>query len=530
MNVVMDHVAAGFPHEAVRRQIVGAFARAVVIIDDDVFQHRRVGEALHPLATQILQACEANGVACHLHQYPAVTFHAEDEETATAVRRAVELASRADVAVVDWNIGPTRDTESCEHAVEILRRLREQDGMRFMVVYTNDPKLDEIDGILCQQLGATPLGVPEAVPTGGEEEETPVLSHGPIPGAPGVPPHSLHIDNRIFIFVRNKETLDPAALFMDLVTSLQVALPDALQWAALEVSGRLRTVMPAVLAALPRHTDIALCHQMLHKEAENEVAVQVAEILLDELLAHFEAHPLTAVEDDALTAILQPRMLELLTAPANAHLLADRTVPPTCAEHWCTVTPGQLRDRSLTGRYFPGSGKAMKITAEYLEKVFTSTTAIDSCKMWASVRESRVLHASSSPAKLWPGSILWHEGTDPMRHEWLLCITPACDCYTRPPGSEYLFIQGVPSKDKSSHDSETQTCVYYQNQVYHIAWNAAKPVVRPYPEAADGDGKVYRFFGMLRYPQTMRIIQRVWAFQSRVGVDTSELIRALRGE
>ena len=104
-----------------------------------------------------------------------------------------------------------------------------------------------------------------------------------------------------------------------------------------------------------------------------------------------------------------------------------------------------------------------------------------------------------------------------------MCISPACDCYRPPNGDKYLYIQGYEeatiARSKARH---TQYCIQGKN----IKWDASLIITESNLFNIDG----YEFWGTLRDAFASRVIQRIWAYLSRVGVDTSEYIHLQRKE
>lgn len=211
--------------------------------------------------------------------------------------------------------------------------------------------------------------------------------------------------------------------------------------------------------------------------------------------------------------------------PLEDATLAFRERLAKMPQIWGSPKIEPVRAERTRKKHFPSLGEPPEAasTAAYLRKAFSTTDAAFAA--WASLKESAQL-AFSGTEILFPGCVLRKiepTETDPT---WLLCITPACDCYWGK-AKGYLFVIGTELKAKAkSKLSQTQTWF----KTYQIAWDAKALIVKA--PATSGatliDG--YKVDGAVRSAFASRIIQRVWSYQSRVGVDTSEYYRQIRDE
>ena len=65
--------------------------------------------------------------------------------------------------------------------------------------------------------------------------------------------HDYHIDNRFFLFIRNKQQLHADRLVDEVHSVLLKAFPDHLHWAGLELAAKTRDTLPEIIGQkLPR--------------------------------------------------------------------------------------------------------------------------------------------------------------------------------------------------------------------------------------------------------------------------------------
>jgi hypothetical protein len=221
----------------------------------------------------------------------------------------------------------------------------------------------------------------------------------------------------------------------------------------------------------------------------------------------------------------------------------------------------------------------------YIESCsYEEAHALQAAVAWASMRESVMIETQRSSMQ--PGAILrrikQEEVTEQPPNskavnapEWLLCVTGACDCYRNKNG--YLVVAGEIKPPNKRQSEQAQTQVAFKGQ--ELVWDSGKlskigedqimhPITVQNQDAAldaeipnatqeekddkvkststtviSGDAMVamtiakgivpeakYEIVGFLRYEFGSRLIHRVWSHQTRVGVDSSEMLRQLRRE
>ena len=583
MPANMDAVAA--PRANPRDEVARHYCRTLTVIDDQILGpiERTVNEPFQSL----FATCEEHGILCHLNHYPTITYDPTNPQVQGQVKRAVKLALAADVTVLDWNLG---QPGSHEHALRILDDLQKRSAIRVILIYTQETDFDQIGSDLTSAIpglkqlvtvadtdnAVGPQEAPVVVQTEEDINAAPVLVEGALPDRT----HNYHLDNRLFLFIRSKNELDGDKLIGEVFNVLTTTFTEHLQWAGLEMAIRARDLLPQVVSAMPMNANASVEMQVLYQN-DGEVAMQVSDILLDELRYSLQGAPLTVVSDEYLFDRIKSRMVAMtketvanvsgsksrieaisdevykdwagkIRAGREATLAGTTPTPhydgvitalTNLSEMWNTSELADIRSKMNEGgingirEYFPFAGKDSTMgMAAYIEGTGDLSAILSNNMSWANARESVQLPLSKQPIQL--GYVLKRNGRRGAKPAWLLCIAPSCDCY-RPAGKTISFLAGVETKaDHKSITGDTQTCIDGKQ----ISWSSGNLVVQKNiqydePVANSGlkrtykiDGAKYTFIGALRESFAMRIIQRTWSHQSRVGVDTAELMRACRGE
>jgi hypothetical protein len=532
------------PTQSTRLKIAKEYCRSIAVLDDDIDPSK---PDEYQRFAKFSQCCSDYSILCHLFQYPKIEGDPEDCEV--EFLRAVKIANAADVVVLDWHLS---GNNSPAHAKKLLKEITNVPSVKFIIINTNafstgiEEELRQIFPFNLQNIPSNFNEVNE------EEDESPIV----IAGEQITPPinYQFLINNSIFIWARQKNTsteIDAQDLLKYVFNSLSGSFTDYMHWAGLELAARSRVHILRIIDALPKGMDTALLFQLLHQEAD-EVSHKVAEILLEDLKNLFEIEPLHSINDNALFENL-------------VHLMKGKIAD----ESIVTVFPKNLKDNIQSGLAKKKDGKHLSreeinasLTCNKLLEKWNNSELSDLRKMkeeyfpsddpelisktidfittgeknqskghtsWASLNES-YLPIQKMPDILRQGIVLkrlFNTECQP-RFEFLLCITPSCDCY-RPKliNFKYLFIEGqaINLDKKPKRQSITNSTI----KDTHIAWDATKLIVIENPLQTQGE-KVYDVIGQLRPLVTQRIIQRLWTYQSRVGIDTSELIRIQRGE
>jgi hypothetical protein len=557
MSTMVDLESAGITPDE-RTALTKRYCRVVAIIDDEIEDATNPGKYSEQFSA-LRNNLDDSAIICHLHNYETFPVANDDEKAMAAVDRAYRIACAADLVIIDWHLGLEADPK---YALLVIGKLIKEAGIRFVLINTN-VNLNEAVRELKNTFNAQEQA-------GGD----PLLKR-------------FKINDSFFISLRKKPTnsrtsdQDANKLIEEAQRWLASSFPDHLHWAGLELAVRVREMLPKVIAVMPKGTNAALLHQLFYQRGPQEIAAQITEVFLDDLKFHFGQNPLKTASDSALFELLKKQMIQLAESEKELRSVHDSYDPDwqniviSCeakdkarsqineklksAQHSAEsqlklktrlegyadsdqekVIRGFLkrldkikenwRSAELEAvkknlpLYFPGLKPEPEthIIAAYLNKLLGSKHE-DSLISWASLKEGTTIPFDKN-TPLFPGCVLKRRTTK-QSYEYLLCISPACDCYTG--GKEgYLFVSGKSKPTERSSPSITQLC--FQNK--NIAWNAEVLVVMKPKPSAEGVIKGYTLVGAFRSQFTSRIIHRVWSFQSRVGVDTSEYYRLIRGE
>lgn len=479
----------------VRQKIAHDFCKSLVVIDDEIYdQDKKIKDIFNDLR----EKCEESGILNHLFQYT-------DNNNGNINDRVVNICKSADVIILDWHL----KLDTSEDAIAILNELQNEKRIRFIVINSQV----DINTIIPEFQQAFPkcksCNVPDRSP------ETPAFSSDDEGGElyqeetksnKSDLKNSYIINDSIFITIRNKEKIpkDAEDLLNIITELLENAFKDYLHWAGLELSVRIRKITSELIANLPRQTNGALLFQTLF-QGENEVSQQVCEVLLDEIKEIIADDSLEAVNDQLLFAELKK--------------YAIKSEEMELAAKWKSIKDFSNirkalndRDKKTQSSFFGKSGHTGIDT--FINSVLNEDLGH---KHWANLRESILMMKTNK--NLQPGTVLKHKEND---NKYYLCITPACDCYR--PRNGYLFVIGTElTEDVGSNNYQTK----YYTANKHITWDASEFI---FEKEIATINENYEIIGHLRFSFINRIIQRIWSYQSRVGIDTSEYIRKKRRE
>lgn len=568
-----------------RMEVVKQYCKAVVIIDDEIYEGAN-NVNLSDNFSKIVRSCQSKSILCHLFSYPKEPGSTDVDMLNTQV---VNLAQKADVVVLDWWLG----TKSPEYSIRILKDLTSEPSIfRYITIYSNtDP--NEIDPILRREIpglseivngtesfvsdepeeepeeepkredgtaGSSPLSedtTPDkntatTADSTAQKEETKVESARVMDTpSPKVVIRDYHVDGKLFISVEKKDkpNIDSESLLATIHERMLGAFPDHFHWAGLELVGQVRQLALNVISALPTNTDKALDYQALYQD-DNEVAQLIAETLLDEIRLQLLHEPLKVVGDDVLLDQLRESMVDLAGDQSKMNELATLTsLEGSLLKTKIAEMASAWQDQQLTfepirktiqekknEKFFPYKPDMIKraeiaiVTGGYIRLGEPrSNDYLDHVK-WAAARESMILKPASD--RIETGYIFEHTG-EKSPDNWYLCITPLCDC-AHPKGG-YIFVKGSGiklTKYPESGKSQTQSCIVYHGEnikgenLRQIVWKSGE--IRFFEK--EKIGNELKFAGALRMQFTNRVINRVFGWQSRVGIDTSEYIRAQRAE
>lgn len=526
-----------------REKIAARILGTVVVIDDKVFDE---SEKLTELGKKLLEGCETKGIACHLHQYPATSLPLSDETAREYNNKALRVARRGDVVILDWNLG-----EGNEHAIEILKALAEDLEMRFILIYTSDLKVDVIGDTLKEHLSGL---ITESVEFNREDYHDEIDADGFVKGKSGKEKSIVYnLNNKLLISIHDKNKRDsrPEVFIPSLPIILSHFYPNCIHWAALDFLGKVKHIVPKVLPELEGGTEGAIRTQMLYQR-ENEVADLIAEAILEEVRYHLEVSPLSVITNTALANTFAPGIIAAAKENADSWMqIVTRAYPgifergdeasiankmDLAREKWSSLNVNDFLEILVDTTEYKNVQKLLELfpIVEGFDEVL-SRGAFAINQNFDELRSSHLSLATFRESVFWIdiNRAIIRQGyiyTDPQKNFWL-CVAPSCDCY-RPKGKKLWFLKGSSIDDgelKRSGTNEIQCNARIEvsaiKKNVSIKWQLNEVL-------ALGTGQVrnMNLVGALRPLIVSRIIQKVWTSQSRVGIDTSEYVRKLRSE
>jgi hypothetical protein len=526
----------------------------VAVIDDAIEVPREATEGTEgaqPITVssrfwRLRQNLQDRDILCHLHHYPRLEVSATDDAAEPHIDHAVSVATAANVIVLDWHLGMTSGSE---HSEAIIEQMAAAGGLRFVIINSNDPAEGIRDRLLQKNFG----GMQFTVDAG--------------PATPGAPIRA-KVGDRIFILIRKKgpdndEVEDATSLLDEVFKWLEGVFPDHLHWAGLELSSRIAEVLPLVLGTLPKSTDLPLFHQWIFNE-DGETNSQVVSLLLDEIGLLLDLNPLSPLDDELIKGRItdpmrvlaaksffdQPGAKEALgNGLAEVKKNYDAVVNPKAGQQKKDPTPvtaaimgfkktwdeicvrkERAQPTSDLMAHFPGGKDKKKHTraAAHMKDAFqVEAPPFEALAAWY----ESICSDLGTPKHFFPGAVFKKNAEnlaadDP---EWLLCVTPGCDCrWDKNPA--YAFLPGRKIKPQDSQNEPMATCVSAGTDgAVTIGWKHKNVLLRPrgtQPALLDG----YKLVGAIRPMHAARICQRTWSHQARIAVDVPEYTRASRGE
>jgi hypothetical protein len=549
--------------EEIRGEIAKDYCRSIVLLDDDINPDDVVAYARF---SSFADRCSTSAILCHLFPYPKTHMEPDDDECRPVIQKAVNLAKYSDLIILDWHL---TGTESPSHAKRIIKEVAATDSVKFLIINTQveiESLEEELRELLPGDFGRLDDSEIGTTTNQGEEDENPNLV-GPTPQMPLESSVRFHYRKRLFISARKKgdvTTVDDATPLLEHVfKSLTESYSDHLHWAGLELASRIRKILPRIIAAFPSGIDSPLLLEMLYQKSD-DVAHRIADLILDELKSHFLSTALKSVSDAVLLnhlaasivkAIDDKKFIEVILPTVDAGSAVrlkialekevhgdslngnDKTVLQEfnkLRENWKNPVLEDIRasisQRTRDHFYLTKEREERKKVAAAIDLSITGQNILGPHADWACFNENVLLFEKES-YEVQQGMVLYNLLSSRGEPRYSLCITPSCDCY-RPETIEYrfLFILGSPYDPQKAHKGKEITSSSLGR--LHIAWDATKLVVLldPLCQKPTAMNCQYQVVGQLRPNITQRIIQRIWSYQSRVGIDTSEYIRDLRDE
>lgn len=515
-----------------QENIAQRYCGTVLVLDDEIRRFSEQGEAvLDPLFLHAKTAFESHGMLCDLRQ---VDDDFDDDKKFSVIEQQL---GRCDTVVLDWYLGAGKDkTEDPSNAIRVLEKMASLGGFRFAVIHSKE-RGDAIVAELKTRFDSKFSDVTANVaPLSADSESTEIISEDePLDEAiasqapPALAPTTYRLAQALYVSIVGKERnrssfLDIPSFFRN---GLKAAYPDHLHWVGFDFASRVRELLPQLLDSLPKGTDIALVYQAL-LQGDEELGDSLVEALAEEIAEMLRATPLRSAKDDTLIH----RIIESLSDD-NPKEFKSAT-----ARFLHSLNPSKSKTEEFVRRFgaiVPVEGEADKLAAqrlvcEFIDKALTGKVTKESIMAshlgYGSLREH--FQTPCPVTRLYPGVVL--RASDPAKRkreqEWLLCLSPACDCARGEGEKQYLFVRGATVSDvEPESDNTLQTCIATDDTHSHVKWSSKWFItMNTKPSVVEG----YTFHTRLRDDFVRLLTQKVFGWQSRADVNSSEYLRFMR--
>lgn len=429
------------------------------------------------------------GVICQLFSFPQLDPAGQDPYSdPETLSRCKLLARQADVLIVDWYLGSSTDAGN---AKAIVGELLKEPGTRFIFVLSQKPTEADAQVNIEWAEKMTKAEGSEWYSTGDGQ----------------------------FVCVLDKKdfTSMPAQLVDKVFDCLSKTYPDYLQWAALEISGRIKETTPRWIAELPKDTDLGM---LLEKRYE-DVGETVFQNLLEDLHHHLDyakgsllphglypdQWPGHTEHQDKVKKILADITDADVRVLLEGFLSLDTNVKPHHAnpkDSKRNVYKASLPD--LLKRLREHKAVCVQECVKKLD-AFGQFCETVSRRNFDGVRRGTVYPDTENAI--------------------LVCISQACDCLRKPC---LLFIRGE-KQDSPRSLSDGETGVLFNGQPYLFKANAESLrtlTITNNNEMRNPDRQTP--IGCLRKDITDRLTTRFLRYAMRVGVNQPLLMRKYRDE
>lgn len=517
------------------------YCGTVLMLDDEILKAEKDGTQLTPLFLNLKRAFENKGMLCDLRQID------DDFAKTQSIDLITKQIKQADTIVVDWYLGTGKDqVQDPINALIVLRKLVDIGGFRFVIVHTK-ASAERVIARLKSEFGEAfkPILNGNVEFVADDESSKVVAEDSPSESPTASPtPSTYLLADSVYLSVIPKEegTPNAASVMGFFVDGLRKVFPDHLHWAGLEFAARTKSVLPNLLIKLPSSTDTALIFQSLTQENGDELADCIAECLVLEMRQLLSQTPLAAVSDETLLSRLRESVLnnkDVITREfsGRAHLWQKawdsqdlRELKKSCVEN------NEQRYPASHASFFPAvsdskpGSPGLKKQAPELNRFISAALAVTPSEVghfrYAALREHL---QCATLTRLEPGVILQRKGTAESgqsafgKNEWLLCISPACDCARGDYARRYLFVGG----ETTTTHSNMQTCIRVNDSICFVKWKRSEVYA---VECSTVGPSEYKMITKLHEPFAQKVTQQVWGHQTRIGVSTSDYLRKLRNE
>lgn len=454
-----------------------------------------------------------------------------NEDDTAASERTLKAAKRADILVLDWEIGQAQGTVVCDIIKQIMAN-DQKERLRLIAIYTACDGLADIAATIKATL-ATPNGRYQPILGEGDEQFT--VFHGPCK-----------------IVVYAKEGVHTAG-----TRSIPEAnLPDVLigEFASL-ASGLLSNLAVASLGAIREHA-----HQLLQRfGSEIDAAYLIHRSLLrvpedaeQQAVALIAAEIESLLEDSGVISNVGP---ETISRWVENHVdnvsLADLPFPgdkDTAASFITAVAVSGVSGDGIKSTYpqigwLPDTGKDPKARIlPQLGKSVSCRTDYNGNEQFGMLMTMHQNYNTGTDIYYLRLGTICASTSDGLTTYWI-CLQPSCDCIRLKGTRSFLMLQAMkvdPADANACYNlllpGEETLRLHVDEQVYNLSLFDFQPstgndkimAVRDAsdkPIFTDINGRVFRQIGELRRQHALSIAHTVSSQLSRIGTTTCEYLR-----
>lgn len=506
--------------------IAQRYCGTVLVLDDEIRRLSEKGEAvLDPLFLNAKTAFESRGMLCDLRQ---VDDDFEDENKVALIEQQLGLC---DTVVLDWYLGAGNDElKDPSNAIRVLERMASLGGFRFAIIHSKESDAAIVNSLKSTFKSKFAVVTPNVAPLVADSDSPQIISEdegSDIPvesqAAPAVGPTTYRLAQALYVSIVSKER--SRSSFVDIPSffrgGLKAAYPDHLHWVGFDFASRVRELLPQLLESLPKGTDIALVYQAL-LQGDGELGDSLVDAFAEEIAEILRAKPLLASKDESL--------IERVMGGASG---STHDKFKSITADFLHLSKGKAAFAQQFGALASEGGEsekraAQRLVCQFVAKSLNGSTSesdlMASHSGYASLREH--FQTQSSVKRLYPGVVLRANQPTPNKRDWLLCLSPACDCARGGHEREYLFVHGQTITEvEADSDNAMQTCISNGDTFCHVKWSSKWFTTK---SAAPSVVEGYTFHTRLRDDFVRLLTQKVFGWQSRAGVNSSEYLRIMR--
>ncbi|MCP4678891.1 MAG: hypothetical protein GY854_26065, partial [Deltaproteobacteria bacterium] len=449
-------------------------------------------------------------------------------------RTAIELARRADIVVLDWDLGSGNGDE----ALKILKELQ-GDSLRFVCIYTHWGRLEEVREILIENLSSAETSSERAWSEHGKDDFGNLVIA--FRGKKGLVDESVR-------------AVDPENFLEDAIGGLTKNFGGLVQLAMLEMTQRHREHLPRILEHIGSSIDTAVLLEAGDRDSPVGPGGAFLGVLVDEWRSrlerdHAQLKSLSREGRRAFGAKLRSNRGENWPMKMEDHLVQLGTKPKVAKK--CSEAVSAGFDRWLDegcGSEFP---EVQGVTPKIAAWTALCSSTEDDAPLDSLLRLDALFHQQFNPANsLTQGAVVRVQDGDMEHH--LICTTPLYDsAQPKRIGGLYTFVRArkVPTEKVLRGGGAEWYCVIGHDGEYFCLKVLVKERVslEVWDPSFDEDGIVHACFSIgggkepsreqvdvldlhrvaqLRFEHALALSAAAATDAARVGVNRVELIRS----